>query len=268
MQYVIKADGSKEKFKPHKIERTVLKAGGSKQSVKQVLKEIRRRWHKNMTTREVLDITLGCLKKEPGAYERYDLKRAIMQLGPTGYPFEKFFALILKNHGYDVKINQMFRGKVVRHEIDVVAKDIKTKKRYMVEAKYHNSMGIHTKVKIPLYVYARFLDIKNNFDFPWLVTNTKCTPDALNYAKGVNMRVTSWNYPKDESLQKLIEKKNLYPITVLKNISKHVKERLFEGNVLLVRNLVEYNLSELKRRTHLPTDILKKMISEAQAVLS
>jgi len=265
MQYVIKADDSKERFMPRKIEKTILKAGGSKKCVKHTLKEIRRQWHKNMTTREILQITLSCLRKEPGVYERYDLKRAIMQLGPTGYPFEKFFALVLKAHGYNVKINQIFRGKNVWHEIDVVAeKD----KRYMVEAKYHNSMGLHVKVKIPLYVYARFLDIKKNFDSPWLVTNTKCTPDALNYAKGVNMKVTSWNYPRDESLQKLIEKKNLYPITVLKNIGKHVKERLFEGNVMLVRNLVEYDLSELKRRTHLPVDVLKKMIREAQAVLS
>lgn len=269
MQYVIKSTGEKQRFNPKKIEKGILKAGGSKKCAEDVVKRVKKEYHKQIPTEKILDITLNCLKEqnEIGVLARYDLKRAIMQLGPTGYPFERFFGFILGNYNYDIKMNQIFKGKRVRHEIDIDAKEKKTRKRYMIEAKYHNSIGIHVRVKIPLYIYARFLDIKQNFDFPWLVTNTKCTPDALNYAEGVGMKVTSWSYPKDKSLQRLIEDKKLYPITVLKSVGKNTKEKLFEVNLMLVKNLLDYDIKTLKRRTGFSEAVLKKMVNEAKEVL-
>ena len=41
---------------------------------------------------------------------KYHLKGAIMELGPSGYPFEKFVAAILSHQGYKVQIGQIVKG--------------------------------------------------------------------------------------------------------------------------------------------------------------
>ena len=93
---VIKRSGEFEKFNPKKIYYSVREAGGSKFLAKEAMHRIRLFYHKNVTTDEILDILLKFLKKEPGVSERYDMKRAIMSLGPSGFPFETF--LMLLNH--------------------------------------------------------------------------------------------------------------------------------------------------------------------------
>jgi len=50
------------------------------------------------------------------------LKKAILQLGPTGYPFERFVGELLKYQGYEAKVGQIVQGNCVQHEVDVVAK--------------------------------------------------------------------------------------------------------------------------------------------------
>lgn len=52
---------------------------------------------------------------------RYDLKRALMELGPSGYPFEKLISDLLRKFGYRTKTNLTLQGKCVSHEIDVIA---------------------------------------------------------------------------------------------------------------------------------------------------
>lgn len=264
MVYVIKASGEKENFNKKKIERTVLKARGSRQFAKRIAKKIEKKIYNGITTKEILRITLSLLKEKPRVAFRYDLKRAIMSLGPSGFPFEKFFASILKNYEYKTEVGKFVRGKVIKHEIDVIARK---EFNYMIECKYHNFPGIYTELKTALYTYARFLDIKNNgFDFPWLVTNTKCSLDAINYSKGVNMKITTWNYPKSESLQKLIEKKQLYPITILNSVKGDVKERLSFLGITIAKDILTYNFEELKFKTGFSEKVLNKIVNESKEV--
>jgi hypothetical protein len=105
-----------------------------------------------------------------------------MSLGPSGFPFEIYFAKILENYNYKTKVDNIIPGKIILHEVDIIAE--KNKKKYMIECKYHNEIGVHTKLHVAMYTYARFLDVKK-YDIPWLVTNTKCVDVALDYAKGV-----------------------------------------------------------------------------------
>ena len=267
--YVTKALGNKEKFDKRKIERTCLKAGASKQLARDVSNRVEKIVYQGMTTKEILKITLKLLKDKPEVASRYDLKRAIMNLGPSGFPFEKFFAAILKNDGYETKVGVTMIGKATTHEVDIIAKK---DKNYMVECKYHNKLGIHTNSKVAMYTYARFLDLKNNpenkIDLGWLVTNTKCTNHAIQYAKGVGLKITSWQYAsgKDKNLQELIELKRLYPITVLKSVKGGIKERLSQADIILARNLIDISLKELKIKTKLPEGILNRIIKEAREV--
>ncbi len=266
MVYVIKASGEKEEFDENKIFNTVVRAGASKKLAEKISNNVKKKIYDGITTKKILKITLNLLKEKPEIASRYDLKRAIMSLGPSGFPFEKFFAKILGNYGFKTEIGKIISGKNISHEIDIIAKK---KFTYMIECKYHNQLGIHTNVKVALYTYARFLDLKNSkykFDYPWLSTNTKCTLDAINYAKSVSMKITTWNYPKNNSLQKLIERKKLYPITILKSIRGNMKERLSYIGITIAKDILEYNFEELSLKTGFSDRVLNQIIKEAKEV--
>lgn len=242
---VIKFSGEVEKFNPKKIYATIKEAGGSSEIAKEAINEVRKKYHKDMTTKEILKITLEILKKEPGVSQRYNLKEAIMKLGPTGFPFEKFIARILEYYEYKTETDVKLKGKRIYHEVDIVATK---KKKFMIECKYHNEAGTITRLHPAMYTYARFLDLKKHkFDQGWLITNTKCSPDAKNYSEGVNLKLTTWKYPEKESLQKLIEKNNLYPVTILE-ISEKRKEKLLENNIVILKDFQKYSVSDLMKK--------------------
>lgn len=135
---VIKASGLEEKFSSGKIYHTILEAGGDGKLARKIISVVRRKYHKDMTTQEILEIILNELKDFPDIRARYDLKRAIMALGPSGFPFEQFFGDILKSYGYEVKVDNFIKGKIITHEVDIIAKK---EKSYMIECKYHNEPG-------------------------------------------------------------------------------------------------------------------------------
>ncbi len=241
---VIKYSGDKEPFYPKKIFKSIRHAGGSSRLAKETVNLVKKKIYGDISTKEILKIILKNLEKEPGVSEKYDLKRAIMNLGPTGFPFEKYFAKVLNHYGYETKVGSKIRGKMIFHEVDIVAKK---NKKFMIECKYHNQAGIITRLHPAMYTYARFLALKQQkFDQPWLVTNTKCSIDARRYAKGVGLKITGWSYPEKESLQKLISKKNLYPITILKELNNRTKEILFENNIITLRDMNEINLKKAR----------------------
>jgi hypothetical protein len=155
-------------------------------------------------------------------------------------------------------------GKCVSHEIDVIAQ--KDNAKIMVEAKYHNAPGIHTDVHVSLYTKARFDDLKEKYQFtqPWLFTNTKITPDALAYALCVGMGVTSWSYPQNESLRDLVERHQLYPITLLSSLSEPQKQTLLDNHIVLVGEILhsENSLDLLG----LQNDKKQTIIDEAKSI--
>ncbi|MBS3070943.1 restriction endonuclease [Candidatus Pacearchaeota archaeon] len=264
MVYVIKASGKKEEFNPNKIRGTLFRAGASNKLIDEIVNEVERKVYDGITTREIFDTAMQLLKSQkPEIASIYDLKNAIMNLGPTGFPFERFFAKVLENYGYKTEVGQNVRGRITSHEVDIIARK---KYRYMIECKYHNSPGVYTNLKVVLYVYARFLDLSKHFDRPWIATNTKLSQKAVIYAERVNMRITSWNYPGKKSLRELIERKKLYPITILKSIDNNTKMKLTQAGIFLVENLSEHSMGELKVKTKIPESQLKKIIDEARKI--
>ena len=264
---IIKASGDETNFNERKIEKSVMKAGAPKKLALEVAKNVRKKVHDGATTKEILNLTLKCLVKDKDIAARYDLKRAIMSLGPSGFPFEEFFSQVLRNHGYKATTNNYIRGKVVMQEVDIVARKNKVS---MIETKYHNKKGIRTDTKVAMYTYARFLDIKSNpkykFNEVWLVTNTRCTSQAKKYSKGVGLRVIGWSYPKNGNLQELIESKSLYPITIFKSISRPIKEKLFKAKIVLAKDLADHSVEELSRKTGLDKKTLAKILEDAKRI--
>jgi len=269
MVQILKADGTFEAFQKSKIERTVLKAGGSTEFAKEVANNVAKNVREGTSTKQILEMTLRLLKKQPGIALKYDLKRAIMSLGPEGFVFEEFFSQVLQNYEYKTSVGITLKGKATTHEVDILAEN---SKRFMIECKYHNQLGNHTDSKVAMYTYARYLDLKNNprndIDQGWLVTNTKCTPHAIEYSKGVDLKITSWQYASkgEKNLQELISFKRLYPITLLTSVKGDIKEKLILARLLLVKDILIYNLSELVKKTRLNEKDIKRIQKEANEI--
>lgn len=234
---VVKATGEIEPFSKEKVISSLIRAGASQELAETIISQITPRLYQNIPTFEIYSAVMRILKKEQKeTAEKYNLKKAIMDLGPTGYPFEKYATAVLQALGHKVEVNKIISGKCVSHEIDIIAQN---KEKYMIECKFHGIPGGRTEIKVALYTYARFLDVreKGGFDVPWLITNTKVTSEVKTYALCVGMRITAWDYPEGESLNEMIDKSGLYPITAAITLSKKEKQNLIEKGIVFCRDL-------------------------------
>ncbi|HKJ47690.1 MAG TPA: ATP cone domain-containing protein, partial [Christiangramia sp.] len=155
---IIKSSGEKVKFSFSKLRRSLLKSGADESMVSSIIDEIRDELYLGISTKELHNRAFALLKDYKGAYaSRYRSKRAIYELGPSGFPFEKFVAEILKSAGFDVELNRILQGRCVTHEVDLVVK--KDGSEHLVECKFHSEEGRNCDVKISLYINSRFADI-------------------------------------------------------------------------------------------------------------
>ncbi len=239
MVNVVKATGEKEPFSEEKVRGSIRRAGIPEGLENQVLEHVKSKLFENITTAEIYKHIVEFLEQssQPQRASRYSLKQAIMELGPTGYPFEDYVSEILKTQGYETKVRQILAGKCVTHEIDVIAE--KDGRRIMVEAKFHNGAGIKSDVHVALYTKARFDDLSSRYGFSeaWIVTNTKVTEDALQYALCNGIKVVGWNYPAIGSLRDLVEKSKLYPITAIRSLTQSQKQMLLLHGIVLCKNI-------------------------------
>ena len=239
---IVKASGKHESFDPEKLRFSLLNSGASAEAAEDVLAHILPELHSGMTTAEIYSHAFSILNQTNKPVARsYSLRRAVMDLGPSGFPFEDFVAEILRAKGFECVTRQTVLGGCVAHEVDVVAYN--EKKLIMVEAKFHNELGTKSDLKVVLYIKARFDDLEENvFNYggqnrkvtdSWLVTNTKFSSTAIHYAVCKNMTLIGWNYPEKGSLQDMIEEESLHPITCLTSLSGEQKKSLLAGGVVL-----------------------------------
>src|SRR3989338_9902161 len=243
---VLKNSGQMEPFDSKKVERSLLNSGADDRLVDSILLQINHEMYDGITTRKLYDRIYSLLRKgKKIASDRYNLKSAIAELGPTGYPFEKFISKLLAHSGYQTQTNIIAPGKCINHEIDVVA--IKGKERLMVECKFHARPEGRSDVKTALYIKARFDDLvfgskrsNQNLKFhkAWLVTNTKLTFDAITYGECVGLKMLAWSYPKTGSLQHLIEGSGLHPVTCLSSLSPDQKQKLLSADIVLCQDVM------------------------------
>lgn len=243
--YIVKANGSKELFDINKLENSLRGAGAPHDTAEKISHHIEKELEDGMSTSMIYDHAFFLLDKtaKPLA-ARYSLKRALAELGPSGFPFEKFIGELFKARGYQVETNQFIEGLCAEHEIDLVAWN--ENKLIMVEAKFHNELGLKSDLKVALYIKARFDDLKNK-DFSygkkrplnegWLITNTKFTDKAIRYGKCAGVKLIGWNYPAEGNLQDMIEDVGLHPLTCLTSLSSLEKRNLLERGVVLCKEV-------------------------------
>lgn len=248
-----KANGQLEAFNPSKLEGSLQRVKASPAIIAKVIDHLNQELEDGMTTHDIYKHAFSLLRKlEKSAAGRYSLRRAITELGPSGFPFEKFVAEIFKAQGYEAITDQMVMGSCVEHEVDVVAWN--KEKLMMSEVKFHHELGMKSDLKVVLYVKARFEDLEGTtYNYGgkerkitegMLITNTKFTTSAIKYAECKGMHIIGWNYPITNNLHEMIESAGLHPLTCLNSLSEHDKKTLLDNGVVLCSTLV-------KDRTHL-----------------
>ncbi|MEW6748284.1 MAG: restriction endonuclease [Candidatus Micrarchaeota archaeon] len=243
--WVTKENGERERFSGKKAAVALKRVGLSGKEADEILRRLKPKLRDGITTKEIYRMLYGLVDDmRPEASHKYNLKRALFDLGPTGYDFEDFIARLLSLEGYRTEVRQILSGKCVTHETDVVA--AKDGEAYMVECKFHNQMGTRCRIQTALYVYARFLDLQEgaktgfcrDFTRPWLVTNTKFSEDVIKYAECKEIPLLGWRYPFKDSLETLIDRRKCYPVTVLK-MSRDVLGRLLAKKIVTVYDIPE-----------------------------
>lgn len=244
---IVKGDGTVEEFRIEKLIHSLVRAGASQDTAEDVAQEVSSRLRDGMTTTEIYTQAFKNLKKrERLSAAKYSMRRAILELGPTGFPFEDFFSAVMRSKGYESRVREVVPGKCSAHELDVVMEKGET--RIGAELKFHNTPGFKVDLKTALYVWARFHDIKEGalargeeplLTEGWLVTNTKFTTNTIEYAHCAGLKLLGWSYPHGESLSDLVDAANLYPVTVLTSLSDAEKARLLEHGTTLCRMIAE-----------------------------
>lgn len=244
---VVKSSGKTAKFSIEKLKSSLKRSGADTATIQQIADKVRDELYQGISTKEIYNRAFSLLKKKKSVFaSKYKLKKAIYELGPTGFPFEKFVGAVLQYSGYEVFIGQIFNGKCVHHEVDVTGR--KNDQYIVAECKFHNEEGRNCDVKVPLYINSRYRDIlefgkglsnkKLSPNEGWVITNTRFTLDALQYGKCVGLHLLSWDYPKGNSLKERIDRLGLYPITVSTLLTKREKAFLLSRDVVLCRQLI------------------------------
>ena len=266
MVNVLKADGKLEPFSEEKLVASIKRAGIPPQIQDQVLEHVKEKLYDNIPTSEVYKHIEEFFGKSDDHFSRsrYSLKSAIMEMGPTGFPFEMYISKILEAQGYKTETNQVLLGKCVNHEVDVIA--TKEDEKLMVECKFHNKLGIKSDLHVSLYTKSRFEDLKEKHGFTkaMLVTNTKITVDALAYADCEGIDVLAWSYPNDKGIRDLVEELKLYPITQLSFLTLTQKQELMAKDVVLINQICKD--PKVLESISIPEDKREEALKQAQLV--
>jgi Holliday junction resolvase-like predicted endonuclease len=268
---VTKASGERSIFSEEKLRRSLQAAGATSQQVDFIIKEVVSGLYEGITTKKIYRIAFNLLREgSRHLAARYHLKKAIMELGPSGFPFEKYFAEILNSQGYETKVGQFLQGKCIMHEVDVVAE--KDSLVFMVECKYHNQAGKFNDVQVPLYVQSRFKDIqeqwlqsgihKDKNQRGWVVSNTRFSTAAIQYATCAGLNLLGWDYPADKGLKDQIDSLGLYPITCLTSLTLIEKQLLLEKNIVLCKEI--YNDKHLLELAGIKASRIYSVMKEAE----
>lgn len=253
---IVKHSGDIVPFDVEKLIKSLKRSQANEELIQQIVQQVNASLYEGITTKQIYKMAFKMLKgKSPVSASRYKLKKALMELGPSGFPFEKLIGKLLSHEGYETKVGVIVEGNCVQHEIDVIAE--KDNDHYMIECKYHSDQGRFCNVKIPLYIQSRFLDVEKQWKKQpghntkrhkgWVYTNTRFTTDAIQYGTCVGLGLASWDYPQGNGLKERIDKSGLHPLTALTTLTKAEKRKLLDKNIVLCKEIYEnsYLLEEI-----------------------
>lgn len=244
---VKKHSGELVPFDPDSLKHSLSRSGASPEEVEGVFKNIQNKLYDGISTRELYELAFNFLKGCRDTYAaRYSLKKALRDLGPEGFYFEKWIARIFQEDGYQAVTGQTIQGHAVTHEIDVVAS--KGNELLAIECKFRNDVDAKISVTTPMYFMSRVKDISDitytffnkslKISAGWLVTNAYLTTDSIKFGEYHRMNLLSWDYPKEKSLKARVDSNGEYPITCLTTLTVQDKARLLKAQCILVKDVI------------------------------
>lgn len=272
---IIKADGSSEIFDPERLRVSLERSGAGAHAAERIAQAITETVTPGAASKEIYARAFALLRREARPIAaRYALRRALLELGPSGHPFEDLISHLYVAEGWNVETRKIIQGKCVQHETDFYASHPERGEYLAAELKYHNDPGYKTDLKVALYVKSRFDDIfacdpvvrACPIDRGLLVTNTKFTSEAIAYAQCSGVELLGWGYPADDSLFKRMSRAKVYPITALTSLTRAEKRLLIEQGTIAVDQIVQDRptLDVL----HLPPERVGRLLAEAEGLLA
>ncbi len=267
--WVVKESGEREPFDRQKARGALRRTGMSGKESDTALARLEERLHDGITTKKIYAILYEIIEgMKPQVSHKFNLKRALFDIGPEGYEFEDFIGKLLVTQGYGVELRQIMTGMCVSHEIDVLAQ--KNSHSYSIECKFHNQYGTRCRIQTALYVYARFLDLREGskkglckkVTKPWLITNTKFSEDVIRYAECMDFPLLGWRYPLQDGLETLIDRTRCYPVTVIP-MSRDIIGRLLSRKIVTIADIPE-NAQGLSDLSGIPLAKAREVVERAE----
>lgn len=271
---ILKADGQRVLFDRKKLISALQNSGASIEQSQEIASIVYQKLYDGIPSGKIYQMAYALLKKKSKrSAGRYRLKKAIQEMGPSGYPFEIFVARLFESFGYRVEVGKQMQGKCIQHEVDVVAN--KPAEKVIIECKFHSDYRAKTNVQVPLYIHSRFNDIETKWNEThddqndkfrgYVVTNTRFTVDAINFAECVGLGLISWDYPSNGSLKYFIDQSGLHPITSLHSLNKTHKKQILDEGIVLCRELI--NNPEVMKKLVFNEQLINKVIKEASVLV-
>lgn len=271
---IIKADGSSEVFDPLRLQISLERSGAGEHTAKRIADMITATVTQGSTSKELYTRAFSLLRKEARPIAaRYALRRALLELGPTGHPFEDFISHLYRAEGWNVATRKIIQGNCVSHEVDLYASHEDQNEHLAAELKYHNDPRYKTDLKVALYVKSRFDDIFScdvmtrscPIDRGVLITNTKFTSEAIAYAECSGMELLGWGYPADDNLFMRMSRAKVYPITTLTGLSGSEKRLLIEHGIISVDEVM--NDRRVLDVLHLSPEHVGRILAEIEGLI-
>lgn len=245
---VKKYSGEFVEFDVNRLKASLAKSGATPAVVNEIWESMKPFLFEGMSTRLLYKIAFRLLKKEADSFAaRYSLKKALRDLGPAGYYFEKWVGRLFEYAGYKTVTGQLLAGNAVSHEVDVVAQN--DTEMLLIECKFRNTVDARISVTTPMYFLSRINDLQNlafaffgnerKFTAGWLVTNAYMTTDSIRFADYYNVNLLAWDYPRETSIKRRVDHAGLYPVTCLTTLTKAEKDKLLEHGCLLVKDILD-----------------------------
>ena len=271
---VKKNSGELIPYDPKALKRSLTKSGAKKEEVEEVFELVSKDLYDGISTRDLYKKAFQYLKNYRSSYAaRYSLKRALRDLGPEGYYFEKWIGKLMQSAGYESLHSEVVQGNAVTHEIDVVAS--KGDQLLFCECKFRNDEDAKISVTTPMYFLSRMKEVQDHtYHFfgrdmkptkGFLVTNAYLTTDSIDFANYYGIGLISWDYPEDLSIKHLVDSAALYPITCLTTLTDEQEKVLLSKECILVKDLKDnpkvldsLNLAQVQ---------LKEVLEEANELL-
>lgn len=271
---VKKYSGELVPFNSDSLRHSLTRSGANNEQVEKVYTQIKEKLFDGISTRELYQLAFEALKSQRSSFAaRYSLKKALRELGPEGFYFEKWIARLFQEYGFESTTGQTIQGHAVSHEIDVVAS--KGNEMLAIECKFRNDIDAKISVTTPMYFLSRFKDISDisyhffgqdkKFTQGWLVTNAYLTSDSKDFGKYYNVNFLSWDYPVDNSIKKRVDKAVFYPVTCLTTLTDVEEKTLLQNQIILVKDII--NNKEALKSLKLDSDRLRLVLEEAKELI-